>query len=427
MRGVRMAWADGLGPVGGEAAAVLGEAEATWALGRPQEAIERVLGWLEGMGRGAESAALAWLFLGECRLALDRLGEARAAFEQGLAAGGAEARSALGVRLRLGLVESEAWAGDMAWLRRWLGPVFHELDGYGDEELRARGRALAVALRYVEVPGGDAEEVLSAFAELGRVGAHGSRWRLCVGLARLLEVAGRDQGAAAWLRLARAGEIAAGWPSGVGPAALAEARVNAGMGRLVEADEALEIALGAARAQGDLEALEGCLDFGVDLSVAMGAPNTTLARLHEAAELAREADDGRRRARLLAQALRVALVVGSADAGATADALADVLAMLGPAALQADDAFEVARGLVDAGRGQAAADVMVRASQLAFGLGQPQAAAACLAEAARIAGQTGDGELAGAMWAEVVELATTYGLEDKDTWESEWRYWFPDG
>ncbi|MEZ4266979.1 MAG: hypothetical protein R3F39_11415 [Myxococcota bacterium] len=419
-----MAWADEVGEGFGEAASALGGAEQLWGRGRHDDAMERLVAAMAGLPERGDARALVWTLLAECRLALDQRDAATVACERALAVADAAPSSALGVRMRVNLAECLMVDGDVGAARGALEPVWHELDGYGDAVLRARGRALGLAMRAVESRDGEAPELRAALEQLGRAGGHGSRWRITLGMGRMLELGGRPLDAADWLAQARSGDVAQGWPVGVGPAAYAEARVNVELQRLVDADVAIELALGAARAQGDRVAMKTCLELAIDLGVALGAPQITLSRLHEAADLAREEDDGRARARLLARALKTALIAGLPDAGATADGLADVLAMLGPSALQPDAAFEVAEGLWAAGRGRAAADVLVRASQLAFGLGQPNRAAECLAEAARMAQRSGEDELARAMWEEVVQLGTTYGLDDRDVWESEWRHRF---
>jgi tetratricopeptide (TPR) repeat protein len=425
-RGAMVGWNSGvqehLGGAGGE----LEAAEQLWQRGRFVDATQRLVGALELLPAHGDARAAVWTLLAECRLEMDQRGMARSACEQALNAADAPARSALGVRIRVGLAECLALDGDVEAARQTIEPLQHELDGYGDAVLRARGRALGLAMAAGRSRDPETPELTAALDALGRLGAHGSRWRITMGVGRMLELAGRPLDASAWFQAARSGDVADGWPAGVGPAAYAEAKVNIELRRLVDADVAAEVALSAARAQGDRAAMKTCLEMAIDLGVAVGAPQLTLNRLHEAADLAREDDDGRLRARLLARALKTVLIAGLPDAGATADALADVLAMLGPGALQPDDAFEVAQGLWDAGRGRAASDVMVRASQLAFGLGQPSSAAGCLAEAARMAQRSGEGELARDMWEEVVELAKTYGLDDRDVWEAEWRHRFPE-
>ncbi len=419
-------WAGGVGQAYGEAGRALAGAEHLWRSGRLVDAMDRLVAVLELLPERGDPRAFVWALLAECRLATDARGMARSACEQALSAAQAPARSALGVRVRVNLAECLVLDGDVDAAREAIAPVQHELDGYGDAVLRARGRALGLAMAAARSRDPEAPELTSALAALGRLGAHGSRWRLTMGVGRMLELAGRPLDAAGWFHAARSGEVADGWPAGVGPAAYAEAKVNVELKRLVDADVAADVALSAARAQGDRAAMKTCLELAIDLGVAVGAPQLTLNRLLEAADLAREDDDGRLRARLLARALKTVLAAGLPDAGATADALADVLAMLGPGALQPDDAFEVAQGLWAAGRGRAASDVLVRASQLAFGLAQPGSAATCLAEAARMAQRSGEAELARDMWEEVVGLAKAYGLEDGDVWEAEWRHRFPD-
>lgn len=419
-------WASGVEDGFAEAGQVLARAEQLWQSGRLVEATDRLAGVLELLPEHGDARGRVWTLLAECRLAMDARGMARSACEQALATADSPARSALGVRIRVNLAECLILDGDVDAALDALLPVQHELDGYGDALLRARGRALGLAVAAAQSRDPESAALTTALAALGRLGAHGSRWRLTMGLARMLELGGRPLDAAGWFQAARSGDVADGWPAGVGPAAYAEAKVNIELRRLVDADVAADVALSAARAQGDRVAMKTCLDLAIDLGVAVGAPQLTLNRLLEAADLAREDDDGRLRARLLARALKTVLIAGLPDAGATADALADVLAMLGPGALQPDAAFEVAQGLWDAGRGRAASDVMVRASQLAFGLGLPESAAACLAEAARMAQRSGEDELARAMWEEVVQLGKAYGLDDREAWEAEWRHRFPE-
>lgn len=422
-----MGWADWLGAGAGEAGRAVAAAEALWQRGRQLEAVEALGAALEGAPASDRARAGLWVALGECRLELDELAGARAAFLEAIKVLGAgEGDQELVLRARVGLTECLMVEGDADAVDRALAPVRDRLGLEGDARLRERAGAVALAVAVAAGADHQVRALELALAELGRLGAAGSRWRVTMGVGRMLELRAQPLHAVEWLAAARSGETAASWPAGVGPAAYAEARVQVELGRLVEADLAIEVALGAARAQGDRGALRTCLGLAVDLGVALGVAGGTVARLLEAADLARDNDDPRGRARLLMRALTTALGADLPEAGAVADALADVLAMLGPSALQPDDAFPVATALADAGRAPAATDVLVRASQLAFGNGEAGSAAACLAEAARMAQRSGEGDLASAMWEEVVELGVAYGLEDQAAWESEWRHRFPD-
>lgn len=375
----------------------------------------------------AEQMESLLLRLGAARLTIGDVAGALAAFSE--AAPVAEGRGEPPVAAAVGAAEAALAGGDRVAMSHWIQRVADHLGGESDEGVRARGVALTLLSAADESGTFDGAAWARASQALEHHGAAGSRWRLWMGWASALERHGLEPDALdVYTEVADAARLA-GRRHELGPARAAAARLLVDVGRLAEADIALEEAVAVAGELGDAAGLESCLAMASDLAIHMGQPRLVALRLHDRAELAALRGDGAGRARLLVQALRGAVRGEIRDlafelAGEVLDAALSVAPdVLPPALLD-----EIADDVEATGREEEARDLLLHATRMAFAAGDPRGAVRSLVRAARLTAAVGDRDHAREMWDEAVAVAVQHRLDDAASWAAERdRFFAPAG